>query len=65
MKKIYKLFEFGMFADGPIHLLDSKGNITINKVNKNELFVFTTKSMLTLLGFAVFAGMLVVSRKRA
>jgi len=42
-----------------------KGNITINKVYKNELFVFTTKSMLTLLGFAVFAGMLVVSRKRA
>ena len=45
MKKIYKLFEVGMFADGPIHLLDSKGNITINPKYKDNVIVYENYSL--------------------
>ena len=45
MKKIYKLFEFGMFADCPIHLLYSKGNIIINPKYKDNVIVYENYSL--------------------
>ena len=44
-RRNYKLFEFGMFADGPIHLLDSKGNITINPKYKDNVIVYENYSL--------------------
>lgn len=37
-----------------------KGSIIVNKIYKNELFVFTPKAMLSLLGLAVLAGIMTV-----
>lgn len=45
MKNIHKLFESGMFADGPIYLFDFKGNVIINPKYKDNVIVYENYSL--------------------